>query len=123
LQDAAMSSVDINSVLSQIRTLSQQAGAKPAGLPPLRGDIAARGAQPTQPGNGFSDLVRDGIQNVADAQSSASAQQRAFELGDPNTDLATVMVASAKAQVSFRAMVEVRNRVVSAYQEVMNMPL
>lgn len=118
-----MSSVDINSVLSQIRTLSQQAGAKPAGLPPLRGDIATQGAQVTHAGNGFSELVRAGIQNVADAQNSASAQQRAFELGDPNTDLATVMVASAKAQVSFRAMVEVRNRVVSAYQEVMNMPL
>lgn len=119
-----MSSVDINSVLSQIRTLSQQAGAKPAGVSPLRGDIAStQGAEATQPGNGFSALVRAGINNVADAQNSASAQQRAFELGDPNTDLATVMVASAKAQVSFRAMVEVRNRVVSAYQEVMNMPL
>ena len=122
-----MSSVDINSVLSQIRTLSQQAGVKPAGVPPLRGDIATQGAtqgtQATQTRNGFSDLVRDGLHNVAEAQNSASAQQRAFELGDPNTDLATVMVASAKAQVSFRAMVEVRNRVVSAYQEIMNMPL
>ena len=53
----------------------------------------------------------------------AAQKQRAFELGDSNTDLSSVMLATTKAQVSFRAMVEVRNRVISAYQDIMNMPL
>jgi flagellar hook-basal body complex protein FliE len=114
-----MSSVEINSVLSQIRLLSQQVGTRPAAVPPLR----PTEAEAPKATNGFSELVRQGIDSVADAQRSSAAQQKAFELGDPNADLATVMVASAKAQVSFRAMVEVRNRMVSAYQEVMNMPL
>lgn len=117
-----MSSIDINSVLSQIRTLSQQAGVAPAGVPPLRNDLTTPASAEATRG-GFSSLVREGIAGVAQAQNEASAQQRAFELGDPGTDLATVMVASAKANVSFRAMVEVRNRAVSAYQEIMNMPL
>ena len=48
---------------------------------------------------------------------------RAFELGEPGADLAKVMVAAQQSQVAFRATVEVRNRLVQAYQDVMNMPL
>ena len=44
-------------------------------------------------------------------------------MGDPQTDLAQVMLASGRAQVSFTALNEVRNRLVSAYQDVMNMPI
>ena len=44
-------------------------------------------------------------------------------LGEPGADLAKVMVASQQSQVAFRATVEVRNRLVQAYQDVMNMPL
>ncbi|WP_369010220.1 flagellar hook-basal body complex protein FliE [Enterobacter hormaechei] len=44
-------------------------------------------------------------------------------MGDPSADLAKVMVASQQSQIAFRATVEVRNRLVQAYQDVMNMPL
>jgi flagellar hook-basal body complex protein FliE len=44
-------------------------------------------------------------------------------MGDPNVDLVRVMLASQQSSVSFRATVEVRNRLVQAYQDVMNMPL
>ena len=115
-----MSSIDVNSVLSQIRSLNQQVSVRPAAIPPMAEGVGAAHAQPL---GGFGAMVQQGIKGVAEAQNSAGKLQQAFELGDPNTDLATVMVASAKAQVSFRAMVEVRNRVVSAYQDVMNMPL
>jgi flagellar hook-basal body complex protein FliE len=115
-----MSSIDINSVLSQIRSLNQAASARPAvplapEMPSVEGTAQSQG--------GFASLMRQGIDSVAGAQNQAGALQKAFEMGDPNTDLASVMVASARAQVSFRAMVEVRNRVVNAYQEVMNMPM
>jgi flagellar hook-basal body complex protein FliE len=112
-----MSSIDVNSVLAQIRSLNQQVGVRPQIAPPLRAE-EAKAAQP-----GFGELVKQGIDSVAGQQAEAGRLQQAFELGDPNADLASVMVASAKAQVSFRAMVEVRNRVVNAYQEIMNMPL
>lgn len=118
-----MSSIDVNSVLSQIRSLSQQAGVRPAVLPPMSLGTEVAGTQATNASQGFGSMIRQGIASVADTQNAAGKLQQKFELGDPDTDLATVMVASAKAQVSFRAMVEVRNRVVSAYQDVMNMPL
>jgi flagellar hook-basal body complex protein FliE len=117
-----MSSIDINSVLSQIRSLNQQVGVRPSITPPLLTGEAI-GTAAAKPAEGFGSMIQSGIKQVAAAQSESGRLQQAFELGDPNTDLATVMVASAKAQVSFRAMVEVRNRVVSAYQDVMNMPL
>ena len=44
-------------------------------------------------------------------------------MGDPNADLAKVMVAAQHSQIAFKATVEIRNRLVQAYQDVMNMPL
>ena len=44
-------------------------------------------------------------------------------MGDPSADLAKVMVAAQHSQIAFKATVEIRNRLVQAYQDVMNMPL
>ena len=115
-----MSSIDVSSVLSQIRSLSAASGIRP--LAPAN-PVAAATAAGAPTDVGFGSLLKQGVDRVATQQNEVGKLQQAFELGDPDTDLATVMVASAKAQVSFRAMVEVRNRMVSAYQDVMNMPL
>ena len=58
-----------------------------------------------------------------EAQQSSGELKRAFELGESNVDLAQVMIASQKANVSFQAMVQVRNKLVEAYKDVMNMPI
>lgn len=107
-----MNDIDVNRVLSQIRTLAAQAANKPA---------APEAAAPAA--GGFSQLVGGAIDKVNQTQADASKLQNAFELGDPSADLASVMLAQAKAQVSFKAMSEVRNRLVSAYQDIMNMPV
>lgn len=67
--------------------------------------------------------MRGAIGGVNEAQQKSGALAKAFEMGDPSADLARVMVASQQSQVAFRATVEVRNRLVQAYQDVMNMPL
>ena len=107
-----MSDISVNSVLAQIRALSVQAAAQQQKPAPAQGG-----------GDGFGSLLKNSIDNVNNAQTEATRQQRAFELGDPNTDLSSVMLATTKAQVQFRSMVEVRNRAVAAYQDIMNMPL
>jgi len=114
-----MSSIDINNVLAQIRSLQPQTQIKP--VVPEADPNAIGGVAKDAPG--FGDLLRSGIDAVADRQQEAKGLQERFELGDPNVDLATVMLASSKAGVSFRGMVEVRNRLVSAYQDIMNMPI
>ena len=60
------------------------------------------------------------------AQASQQAAQKSatdFELGKPGVDLPQVMLDMQKASISLRAAVEVRNKLVTAYQEIMNMPV
>jgi len=150
-----MTTIDVNSVLSQIRSINArtQQGAswapqanegigksvdfssvmKAQGADAPRSNAVDFGSPAVAPAStpsisgiqqgGFGSLVRQGVDAVNARQAEAGALQQRFELGDSSVDLASVMVAGSKAQVSFRAMVEVRNRLVSAYQEVMNMPV
>jgi len=107
-----MSEMDVSRVLAQIRTLQSQASFKPATAPAA--------AAPTA---GFDSLLKGAIDQVNQTQQTSARLQESFARGDRNTDLSTVMLAGAKAQVEFRGMVEVRNRLVAAYQDIMNLPL
>ena len=69
----------------------------------------------------FSELLAQAVDTVNEAQRSAAGMAQAFELGESDATLAEVMIALQKASLSFQAMTEVRNRLVTAYQEVMNM--
>jgi len=114
----------VTSILSQIRTYQTQVGQSVEtpqtnalqGLPGL-------GAPQDVQGPSFTETLRGAIAGVNEAQQKSGALARAFELGEPGADLAKVMVASQQSQIAFRATVEVRNRLVQAYQDVMNMPL
>ena len=112
-----MSNLAIDQVLAQIRTLSSQAGAN---LKPAQADPVHAGATPAPQ---FADLLKQGIDSVNRTQQNASALTDAWERGTAGVDLAQVMIESQKASVSFRALTEVRNRLVSAYQDIMNMPI
>ena len=104
----------VDSILSQIRAIRNEAkpGA-PEGISPLRE------VEPTQ--GSFAKMLTESVSAVSDTQKSAAGLAEAFERGDANVSLAEVMVASQKANVSFTAMVEVRNKMIDAYQEVMRM--
>ncbi len=71
----------------------------------------------------FSNLLENAINTVNTNQSQANELATAMQSGDPNVQMSEVMVSLQKANVSFQAMVEVRNRLVSAYQEIMNMQI
>lgn len=122
-----MSNMAVNQVLAQIRALSGQVGnGVAAGRAGMTGAIAppalpgAAGA-PAEPQ--FAQLLKEGIDSVNQTQQRASALSEAWERGTPGVDLAQVMIESQKASVSFRALTEVRNRLVSAYQDIMNMSI
>lgn len=72
---------------------------------------------------GFSQLLSKAMENVNELQNEAEKLGTAFELGDDKVDLAQVMLASQKADLSFQAMVQVRNKLISAYQEIMRMQI
>ena len=104
-----MSTPEINQVLAQMRVVRAQ---------------AIEGGTVNESSSGdFQDLLRRSIDAVNDTQQHASALRGAFERGEENVDLAEVMIASQKSSISFQAMVEVRNKLVEAYKDVMSMPV
>ena len=69
----------------------------------------------------FSQVLQGALQQVSQAQNDARAMSEKFSAGDPNVNLQDVMVDLQKASLSFQQMVQVRNRLVTAYQDMMNM--
>lgn len=69
----------------------------------------------------FSQKLKAAVDQVNEAQQSAGNLSKKFVSGDTNTDLHEVMISLQKANVSFQSMVQVRNKLVTAYQEIMNM--
>ena len=114
-----MSQMEIDRVLAQIRSISSTARAGAAG--PAAGVGGAGGVSGVD--NGFAKLLKQGIDSVNSTQSNASDLANKFERGVPGVELPQVMLEMQKANVSFRALTEVRNKFVEAYREIMNMPL
>jgi flagellar hook-basal body complex protein FliE len=105
-----MTPVDINRVLAEMRTLAAQTGNKSA--------ESASG-----PEADFGTLLKSSINRVNDMQKTAQSMASAFEAGAKDVDITQVMIEVQKASLAFRTMTEVRNKLVQAYQDVMNMPL
>ena len=111
-----MSDIQINQLLQQMRSMAAMAE---QGVPAVRHLDAG-----LQPGKSeFGQMLIDSINHVNQTQKAAAASAVAFETADSNVNLSDVMVAIQKASVSFQAMTQVRNNLVSAYKEVMNMPV
>lgn len=99
----------MNGMLEQMQALSRVAG----------GEAVAAAAPP--PVGGFAAELQRSIARISEAQGSADAAARAFELGEPGVSLNDVMINMQKASIGFQATVQVRNRLVAAYQEIAGM--
>jgi len=104
-----MSGVEMTRLLAEMQRLASTAESRPI--------------ETVREGSGFAELLKSSMQAVNEAQSSASEMAAALERGDKSVALPEVMIAVQKASLSFQAMTEVRNRLVNAYQEIMNMPI
>ena len=100
-----------DTLLAQMRAMAAQAQGK-----------SADSASTTAPDQSeFSELLKQSVDKVNETQADSKRLQEAFQSGDPNVQVSEVMVAMQKSSVSFQAMLQVRNKLVSAYQEIMNM--
>jgi flagellar hook-basal body complex protein FliE len=90
-------------------------------VPALRAGRPAAGAQVAGAQGGFGDAFKTALQNVSAAQNKASELQTQVQLGNPNVSLEETMLAMQKAQIGFQAALHVRNRMMQAYTDVMNM--
>ena len=113
-----MSNLEIDRVLAQIRSVSQ--AGKAGGV----GGVGGAGAKGVSGvGSDFGKLLKQGLDSVNSAQARSDDLATKFERGVPGVELPQVMLEMQKANVSFRALTEVRNKFVEAYREIMNMPL
>lgn len=97
------------------------------GVLALRAQILDRsatlGARPaTAVGGGFDAAITTALQSVNGMQEAAGTASTAFERGD-TVDIASVMLARQKASISFEATLQVRNKLLSAYRDIMSMPV
>ncbi|MEW5789329.1 MAG: flagellar hook-basal body complex protein FliE [Pseudomonadota bacterium] len=87
--------------------------------------VAAQASSSSAPqeagGQDFAALLKSAVAEVNSAQMDAKQLTRQFEAGDPDVNLQDVVLSLQKASLSFQTMVQVRNKLVSAYQEIMNM--
>jgi flagellar hook-basal body complex protein FliE len=101
----------LNQMITELRSTAQVAAGKPAGQ---------AGADS---GADFSDALKNAIEQVSAAQEQAKQMSEGFITGASEANLQDVMIASQKASLSFQQMVQVRNKLVNAYQDIMNMPV
>jgi flagellar hook-basal body complex protein FliE len=104
-----MSSMQIQQVLTEMRSLQARA----SGI----ADSPMAAAQPSD----FANLMKNSVDQVATMQNQANSLADAYEAGDKSIDLTKVMLEVQKAGLAFHAMTEVRNKLVDAYTQVMNM--
>jgi len=101
----------IESMLQQMREAVRAASAGAATSDPM----------PVR--EGFASELQRTLQRVSSIQNASMAQAQAFELGEPGVSLNDVMIDLQKAGLAFQTTLQVRNRLIAAYQEIANMPV
>jgi flagellar hook-basal body complex protein FliE len=106
-------------MLAQLRTAQALAARKPQApsAAEVTGAPGANGAGKTD----FANVLRNSLDEVNRVQQEAAKLTRDFSSGDPNTNLHDVMISMQKSTIAFQQAVQVRNRLVQAYHEIMNM--
>jgi len=106
-----MSEGGVREMLTELRGLREQAA----------GGVAHNSVSTSE--KTFSEVLHAAILDVSEAQTEASRATEDFQLGIGNKELPEVVIDMQKSRLKFQLALQVRNRVVSAYQDVMNMPL
>ena len=107
-----MSVMAIQSALQQLQVLAGQAAGQSVGA----AETALAGGQ-----GGFAAELRASLQRIDQLQRTASGKALALQAGEPGVELPDVMMDMQKASIAFQMGVQVRNRLLTAYKDVMNM--
>jgi flagellar hook-basal body complex protein FliE len=100
---------NVDSLLAQMRAAMAAAQGQSVQTPAATGGVD------------FANVLKSSLDGVNQAQHQAEDLQKAFVLGDDKVSLSDTMIAMQKANISFQTAVQVRNKVVAAYNDIMNM--
>lgn len=107
----------IESMLAQLKASAQ----RPRVAPMASSAASSLNQTQTRQKVDFSDALKASLNQVNQSQIQAETLGKNFVMGDDSVSLSDVMIAGQKANLSFQATVQVRNKLVSAYQDIMNM--
>ena len=107
-----METTGIDRMLSQLRT-AQALAARKTQAPTV--------AEASPAKEDFASVLKSSLNEVNRAQNEAAQASKSFTVGDPNTNLQDVMISMQKANISFQQTVQVRNKLVQAYHDIMNL--
>ena len=109
----------IEAMLAQLKAASARMEANAANLA-----NAAVGVQPAAPAKlDFADALKASLDQVSSVQLTSQQLGQKFALGDDKVSLSDVMISMQKANISFQTTLQVRNKLVSAYHDIMNMQI
>ena len=111
------SMIDSSRIEAMISQLKAAATRPQAGVHAISTEPAATGKV------GFADALKASLDGVNSAQKAAEGLGSKFSMGDDKVSLSDVMISSQKANIGFQATVQVRNKLVAAYQDIMNMQI
>jgi flagellar hook-basal body complex protein FliE len=111
------SMIDASRIEAMISQLKAAATRPQAGVHGITAESAPAGKV------GFADALKASLDGVNASQKSAEALGSRFAMGDDKVSLSDVMISSQKANIGFQATVQVRNKLVAAYQDIMNMQI
>jgi len=107
----------IDSLLAQMRSAMAVAQGGVSALAPKTTTNVAGASSATD----FAAVLKSSLDSVAQAQNHAESMQQAFVMGDDKVTLSDVMIDMQKANIAFQTTVQVRNKVITAYNDIMNM--
>jgi flagellar hook-basal body complex protein FliE len=110
----------IQAMVEQLRAAAEKAQG-PNGAKGAAGGIGGVKAESPAAGVDFSSALKNSLDQVNNAQLKAEQLGKQFAMGDDSVNLSDVMIASQKANISFQATIQVRNKLVSAYHDIMTM--
>ncbi|GGN16887.1 MULTISPECIES: flagellar hook-basal body complex protein FliE [Marinomonas] len=114
---------DINQVLSQMREMRSQVQAPSSAASNIAKAGGEEGSGQTVERADFAEMLKNAVDNVNALQKESTQLAQSYERGDEGVDLPQVMIGLQKSSVSFEAMTQVRNKLVDAYEKIMNMPI
>lgn len=120
--NSVTSHANIASMLQTLKAVQHQAsaGVNPAGVNPTALNPGVQAPAAGKPA--FTDLVRNAVSEVNQTQQHSRALQTGYERGEP-VPLHEVVLGMQKSSLAFEATLQVRNKVLKAYEDILNMPV
>lgn len=111
--------IDTSKIEAMVAQL-KSAAARASGQVAPEADAQA-GAPAAAPRVDFANILKSSLDNVSAVQQQAGEMSKAYSLGDDSVNLSDVMISAQKANIALQTTIQVRNKLVSAYTEIMNM--